>query len=195
MLDEKVRKIVEGRLKSSETILWAESADAKVRAESEGITTQDTIWQYVGAIFFLGLFSYYGYESLQEETYIRLCFVLLCLAGTIYAILFSRGILPNPFIKNNVGEQFDHYVITNQRLRLFQKNINKGPDFPIATIDHAFIQYPKKENFLTISFLDDPDEDRMLSLNGVVDFSEAVKIINELVGHPRKKKKRSKDKS
>jgi len=173
-----------GRLKSGETILWAESANAKVRAESEGTTAQDTIWQYVGAIFFLGLFSYYGYESLLEETYIRLSFVLLCLAGTIYVILFSRGILPNPFIKNNVGEKFDHYVITNQRLRLFQKNINKGSDFPITTIDHAFIQYPKKENFLTISFLNDPDEDRMLSLNGVVDFSEAVNIINELAEHP-----------
>jgi len=107
----------------------------------------------------------------------------------------TKGHIPNPFVKKNVGEQFDHYVITNQRLRLFQKNIKKGSDFPITSIAHAFIQYPKKENFLTISFLDDPDEGRMLGLNGVIDFSDAVKIINELVGHPRKKKNSPKSKS
>jgi len=91
MLDEKVRKIVEGRLKSGETILWAESADAKVRAESEGTTPQDRIWQYVGAIFFLGSFLVYGYESIREEDYIRLGLVSVFLVLTIYVILFSRG--------------------------------------------------------------------------------------------------------
>lgn len=177
------------RLKAGETVLWAESANAKIRAKNEGMTLQDKIWQYVGAIFFLGLCLYYGYESIRGQDYFRLCLVLLFLASVIYIILFSRGHIPNPFVKNNVGEKFDHYIITNQRLRLFEKNINKGSDFPITTIDHAFIMYPKDENFLTITFLDDPNDDKMLSLNGVVDFTEAVNLINKLVDHPRKKKK------
>jgi len=62
MLDENVRKAMEVRLKSGEKILWAESASAKVRAESEGMTTQDRVWQYVVAIFFLGSTLFYGYE-------------------------------------------------------------------------------------------------------------------------------------
>lgn len=186
MLNDKARRAIEVRLKSGEEVLWAESADPRVRAESEGITVQDTIWQYVFAVFVLGIILYNGYQSVIGQDYIRLSLALLVLALVIYVILFSRGHIPNPFVKSNVGEQFDHYVVTNQRLRLFQKNINKGTDFLLGSIDHASIMKPKTENFLTISFKDDPDEDRMLSLNGVADFSDAVTIINKLVGHPRK---------
>ena len=175
------------RLKAGEIILWAETANASVRAKSEGLTLQDKAWQYIGATFLLALFLFNGYESIIEQSYVRFFLVLFCFALLIYVILFSRGHLPNPFVKNNVGEQFHHYVITTQRIRLFQKNINRGLDIPMKTIGHAFIMYPKAENFLTISFLNDPDEDRMLSLNGVEDFSVAINIINKLVGYPRKK--------
>ena len=194
MLDESVREIMEIRLKQGESILWSESADSKVRRESDGLTSEDKVWQYMGAVFCLGMSLYYIYRSVASQDYVRLFLASAFLFLIIYVILFSRGHLPNPFVKNNVGEQFDHYVITNQRLRLFEKNINRASDLPLAAIDHAFIMYPKAENFLTITFLDDPNEERMLSLNGVADFSDAVKIINGLVGHPRKKKKSSSNK-
>ena len=173
------------RLKTGEKVLWGESADANVRAKSQGMTLMDRIYRHVFVTVWVIMTLYYGYESIRDQDYIRLLIVIVFLAGIIWLILIARRLIPNPFTKHNVGEQFDHYVITNQRLRLFRKNINKGSDFPIMSIDHAFIMYPKAENFLTISFKDDPDEDKMLSLDGVEDFSNAVEIINKLVGHPR----------
>ena len=50
MLDVKVREIMDKRLKADETILWADSADPLVRAESQGMKPKDRIWNYLGAV-------------------------------------------------------------------------------------------------------------------------------------------------
>jgi len=165
-------------LHNGEKIVWSDSADVDLQFQQEKSSTKDRLTTHVTTFVVLGYFSYLSWRWWSEDEYARLIGTILVILLIFWVVAFSNGYVKNPFHSNDNGSQYHHYLVTNERLLLFRHDKRKWSEYLLKDVSHAFIMRPKTENYLTISFLNDPDEDRMISLNGVADFSPAVEAIN-----------------